>query len=209
MFLMKTIAERIKEGMDKRELRQADIIEKTGINKGALSSYISGRYEPKQNNIYLLAKALDVSEAWLMGADVPMDREPTLKKLLDERLQELNMSLETVSKQANVPSYWLQNIDSFVPGQFGDEEIGYEWITKVAEVLDMPGSILRTALAKQEIPLPNDLPVISAKEAFADSDVSKAPTTIAAHFDGTEYTEEQLNKIRAFAAFIKAEDQKK
>lgn len=69
-----TIADRIKEGMAARGLRQTDIIEKTGINKGALSSYISGRYEPKQNNIYLIAKALNVNEAWLMGADVPMER---------------------------------------------------------------------------------------------------------------------------------------
>lgn len=71
---MSTLADRLKEGMSLRGLRQADIVEKTGINKGALSSYISGRYQPKQNNIYLLAKALDVNEAWLMGADVPMER---------------------------------------------------------------------------------------------------------------------------------------
>lgn len=34
------------------------------------------------------------------------------------------------------------------------------------------------------------------------------PTTIAAHFDGSEYTEEQLDRIKAFAAFIKSEGQK-
>ena len=61
----------------KRNLRgykQIDLVQKTGISKGALSSYISGRYVPKQNNIYLIAEALEVNEAWLMGADVPMER---------------------------------------------------------------------------------------------------------------------------------------
>lgn len=72
---MKTTAERIKEGMEIRNLKQADLVEKTGISKGALSSYISGRYLPKQNNIYLISKALDVSESWLMGNDVPMERQ--------------------------------------------------------------------------------------------------------------------------------------
>jgi transcriptional regulator with XRE-family HTH domain len=72
--MLVTISDRLKEAMAIRGLKQADIVEKTGMNKGALSSYISGRYEPKQNNIYLLAKALDVSEAWLMGHDVPMDK---------------------------------------------------------------------------------------------------------------------------------------
>ncbi len=29
------------------------------------------------------------------------------------------------------------------------------------------------------------------------------PTTIAAHFDGDEYTEDELDEIRQFAAFVK------
>lgn len=71
---MESTADRIKKAMDLRNMRQADLVEKTKISKGALSSYISGRYTPKQNNIYLIAKALDVNEAWLMGYDVPMER---------------------------------------------------------------------------------------------------------------------------------------
>lgn len=44
---------------------------------------------------------------------------------------------------------------------------------------------------------------VSADELLGiDSDI----TTRAAHFDGTEYTEEQLNRIEAFAKFIKQED---
>lgn len=72
---MSTTSQRIQEGLELRGLKQTDLVEKTGISKGALSSYISGRYTPKQNNIYLIAKALDVNEAWLMGADVPMERK--------------------------------------------------------------------------------------------------------------------------------------
>lgn len=72
-----TIAERIKEGMLIRDLKQTDLVSKTGISKGALSSYISGRYKPKQDNIFLIAEALDVDEAWLMGKNVPIDRKNT------------------------------------------------------------------------------------------------------------------------------------
>lgn len=32
---------------------------------------------------------------------------------------------------------------------------------------------------------------------------NEEPTTIAAHFDGDEYTEEELNEIRQFAEFVK------
>lgn len=36
--------------------------------------------------------------------------------------------------------------------------------------------------------------------------LDEVPTTIAAHFDGTEFTEEQLDRIREFARFIKREN---
>lgn len=72
---METIANRIKQALKIRGIRQADLVEQTGIGKSSISTYISGAYEPKQRNIYKIAKALDVNEAWLMGQDVPMNRE--------------------------------------------------------------------------------------------------------------------------------------
>lgn len=71
---MATTSQRIKEALELRNMKQADLVEKTQINKGALSSYISGNYAPKQKNLYKIAQALDVNEAWLMGLEVPMER---------------------------------------------------------------------------------------------------------------------------------------
>lgn len=72
---MATIAERIRQALELRNLKQADLVEKTGIGKSSISTYISGEYEPKQKNIYKIAKALDVNEAWLIGYDVPRERK--------------------------------------------------------------------------------------------------------------------------------------
>ena len=36
-------------------------------------------------------------------------------------------------------------------------------------------------------------------------DEIEKPTTMAAHFDGDEYTEEELDKIKEFAAFVKSD----
>lgn len=36
------------------------------------------------------------------------------------------------------------------------------------------------------------------------SDIAEEPITIAAHFDGDEYTEEELDEIKQFAEFVKA-----
>lgn len=66
----KDISERIKEGLELRNMSQQELCNLTGISKGQMSSYVTGRYEPKQNNIYLISKALNVSPTWLMGYEV-------------------------------------------------------------------------------------------------------------------------------------------
>ena len=161
---MENISTRLKKAMSARNVSQADLVEKTKISKGALSSYISGRYIPKQNNILLLAEALDVSENWLTGADVPM--EASLKNIIRKQLDKIQMTTEEVANKTGISLYWLQHIDSFTPGEFGDYEIGYEWVTRIADVIGLPGSTLRTALARQETPASDDFPQITAEEAF-------------------------------------------
>ena len=70
-----TCAERIKKALYIKGMKQSDLCRLTQIPKSALSQYISGAFEPKQDRIYLMAQALNVSETWLMGLDVPMERQ--------------------------------------------------------------------------------------------------------------------------------------
>lgn len=70
----KLFSQRLNYILKTKNMKQVDLVEKTGINKSKISSYLSGRYMPKQDGIYKIAKALNVSEAWLMGLDVPMER---------------------------------------------------------------------------------------------------------------------------------------
>lgn len=75
-----TTAERLQQAMDLIGKKQADLVEATGLNKSTISRYMSGQVEPKQKAVMALAKALDVSEMWLWGYDVPMNRTPEQKK---------------------------------------------------------------------------------------------------------------------------------
>ncbi len=69
---------RLKKALSIRNLKPVDLVEKTNIPKSAISQYMSGYAKPKQDRIYLIAKALDISEAWLLGYSVPMERnDPT------------------------------------------------------------------------------------------------------------------------------------
>lgn len=72
--IIDTFSNRLKKAMLMQNIKAAELSSITGVSKSSLSEYIKGKYEAKQDNVYLLAKALNVNEAWLMGADVPMER---------------------------------------------------------------------------------------------------------------------------------------
>ena len=94
-----TTAERLKFLMGARQIRQVDILnaakpfcEKYGtkLERNDLSQYVAGKVLPGQDKLTILGLALNVSEAWLMGFDVPMERTiaPTAQEEGNERLTE-------------------------------------------------------------------------------------------------------------------------
>ena len=81
-------SDRLNQLMAERNWKQVDIInnskkfqEKLGVQlgKSALSQYVNGVQAPDQNKLALLALTFDVSEAWLMGYDVPRERESVVE----------------------------------------------------------------------------------------------------------------------------------
>lgn len=73
-------AERLREAMADAGKTQADLMRETELQRSAISRYLSGEYEPKARAIGKLAQALDVSEMWLWGYDVPRERTAAQKK---------------------------------------------------------------------------------------------------------------------------------
>lgn len=77
---------RIREALNIRNMKQVELAEKTGIAKGTINNWLNQRYQPKQKSLMAMAKALDVSEMWLAGYDVSMER-PAAQKKSDELTQ--------------------------------------------------------------------------------------------------------------------------
>ena len=73
----KTVGQRLKEIMEKRGLKQVDIIEaakpfftdKVKISKTDLSQYVNDKAQPRSDKLYILSKGLNVPEQWLLGFD--------------------------------------------------------------------------------------------------------------------------------------------
>lgn len=111
--------ERLQYYMSEFGLKQNDILEKCKrycdkygitLGKSSLSLYLSGKVEPKQDKIFILAKGLHVSEAWLMGFDVPM--EPPSREKEDRSKLKLLLSYLNEEGRRKVFDYINDLIDN-------------------------------------------------------------------------------------------------
>lgn len=115
-----TTAERLKEAMNIRNMKQADLARATGLAKGGISNYVTGRYEPKSDIISKLAKALFVSEMWLWGYDVPMERE---KKIPPSPTKELSEGEKALLELFNrVPEDQQKLVLQMIRAALGSQE---------------------------------------------------------------------------------------
>ncbi len=76
---------RLREALERNDMTAAELSRKTGLSKPLLSQYINGKVKAKSFQLLKLAEALDVSEPWLMGFDVPRQREGQFVKAISTR----------------------------------------------------------------------------------------------------------------------------
>lgn len=97
-----------------------------------------------------------------------------INKIIKARRQELGLTLKDVAKALGIAESTVSRYESSDIQNMGIDKI--------------------EALAK----------VLQCSPAYLMGwDKSPEPTTLAAHFDGDEYTEEELEEIRQFAEFVK------
>jgi transcriptional regulator with XRE-family HTH domain len=80
---------RLNEAFNASGMTQTELCAKTGITKGAISSFLSGRYFPKQKSLESLADALNVSIPYLMGYD-EMEENDQAEAMLLEKVRKLS-----------------------------------------------------------------------------------------------------------------------
>lgn len=80
---------RLKQIMKEKNLRQVDLLEmvkpfcekyNVKINKSDISQYLSGKVKPGQEKLSMLGMALNINETWLMGYDVPKEKQYNIDK---------------------------------------------------------------------------------------------------------------------------------
>ena len=104
---------RIKELLNLTQDSQNEMARKSGLTKSAISNYINGTREPRQDAIFYLSKAYNVNPAWLMGYDVPMESISDLEqKMAKARLDSFTIDEnDEESLKKNEEKFWLYHQD--------------------------------------------------------------------------------------------------
>ncbi|RGV69127.1 helix-turn-helix domain-containing protein [Enterocloster bolteae] len=118
---------RFNKAISKQNIKPIELSEKTGISKSAISHYMSGYTKPKSDKLYALSKALNVSEAWLMGYDVPMERSSDLNFSVTSNYDASNWLKHTSNEQELLNHFSKLNLK-------GEEEA----IKRVKELIYVP-----------------------------------------------------------------------
>lgn len=69
------LKDRLQEALSIREKKAVDLVRDLKIPKSAISQYLSGKSQKMDSErLYAICKYLDVSEPWMMGYDVSIER---------------------------------------------------------------------------------------------------------------------------------------
>lgn len=103
-----TLINRIKKSLEDKNMTKAELARITGISNSSLSEYLTGKYEPKQDKIALIARALNVSPAWLMGFDDTLSAKE--EREIESDLEDM---MNSVAAAAYEDGSDLEDIEAF------------------------------------------------------------------------------------------------
>ena len=112
---MPEFKERLDEAMRIRDISAAELSRISKVNEGAISQYRAGKYKASQRSLDKLARALNVSIPWLMGADVPMTDEPAAPSLPSPAITEDTVTFPVITSVA--AHYDSVSIDESATGE--------------------------------------------------------------------------------------------
>lgn len=97
--------------LEDKQMKQSDLSKISGVRASSISDYLTGKYKPKQDNIDLIARALGVSPAWLMGYEDKDSATPVLPTKKNYRKIARIPLLGRVA--AGIPIEAIENIEDY------------------------------------------------------------------------------------------------
>ena len=106
--MKENFADRLNQALTARSMKAIELADCTGISRGQISKYVSGRVAPKQGKVIVMAKCLHVSPSWLLGLSEEMD-ESALQELIgvaqtltDDQIRKVTAIIRKMRKEGSL-----------------------------------------------------------------------------------------------------------
>jgi len=182
-----SIGTRIKSFRKQRGLTQVKLAEKAGISRSYLADVEADRYNPSLSTLMELAQALGISVSCLLD-----NREIDFRNLVGA-CKEKRVSLESLCELLKIPDVSLELIRT---NKLPDEDT----MLKLCNYFNCTWDYM---IGKTNSP--DDIVFDHEVKPIAPNYV---PKTIAAHFENTEFTEEETKEINDFISFLTSKRKK-
>lgn len=101
---------RLRNTLQDKNITASELSRLSGVGKSDISNYLNGKYLPKQDKVYLLAKALGVDPGWLMTGVEPSNN------------RQLPIVVPDTERFIKLVNYMPQDVYIMVMDAFSDAE---------------------------------------------------------------------------------------
>ena len=111
---MNEFQDRLLKVISEKGITASELSDASGVDRPSLSNYINGKYEPKQDKVYKIARALDVDPGWLMTGEEPRKMQlqteisipfhDSVVELVENHMTPEDIELEELWPAASVPA---------------------------------------------------------------------------------------------------------
>lgn len=152
-------SQRLNYIMTIRSMKPVELAQKTNISKSSISSYLAGQYRPQSKKIYLLAEALEVNPAWLMGIsnNMTIEENQTDSNVFPSLEQAISVPI-IGSVSAGLPILAVENIigNAFAPSSYLKRGYTYFYLTVEGDSMNRKFDNGDIILVQEQDTLEND-----------------------------------------------------
>ncbi|TGE37648.1 XRE family transcriptional regulator [Desulfosporosinus fructosivorans] len=196
------VGERIKKVRKQKGLTQVKLAEKAGISRSYLADVESDRYNPSLTTLMDLARALNVTASCFLD-----DKEIDFRNLI-QLCKKNGLSLDSLGELLEISSKELAHIKSNKLPSEGTmfkiiDHFDCTWDYIIGKT-DSPDNVV---FEENSISASGLIP--KRPEKLGDPiELINIPSTIAAHFENMNFTEEETEEISNFINFIASKRKK-
>ena len=157
--IVEKFSNRLSKILTIRNMKPVELHEKTGISESLISKYLSDNAVARLDKLTIIADTLNINPVWLMGYDVPMERELKNEESNAFPISDVPIKVAVLGKiSAGLPILAVENIEGYeyAPSSFIKEGFEYFYLKVQGDSMNLKFNEGDIVLVQKQDILEND-----------------------------------------------------